>query len=238
MIKCIVIDDESPALQQMCSYVEKSPNLELVASFRDAINAVAFIEQNEIDLIFVDIEMPDLDGLSLVRSLTKPIKAIFTTAYRHYAVDGFAVDAADYLVKPISYAAFIKSINKVSERYFSSTNANSPKGDLEEYIFVKTSYKTIRVNLTEIKYIEANNEYIDIVTDSGERITTKATIRSMEESLPSSYFMRIHRSFIVNLNKVTEVERTRIIFNDEHIPIGNQYASQFNEFCNQKLIKK
>ncbi len=208
--------------------------MELVSSFISALDGVAFIEQNDVDLLFVDIEMPDLDGLSLVRSLSKPIKVIFTTAYRHYAVEGFAVDAADYLIKPISYASFLKSINKVSERYFLQQSSN----DSEEYIFVKSSYKTVRITLAEISYIEAKNEYIDIVMEGGERITTKTTIRFMEETLPGDMFMRVHRSFVVNLNKVAIVERSRIVFGEEQIPIGNQYAAQFNEFCNQKLITR
>ncbi len=235
MIKCIVIDDEPLALEQMASYVEKTPFLELVNSFESAIEAATFLQTDKIDLMFVDIEMPDLNGIELVRAIANPPKVIFTTAYRDYALEGFAVDAADYLLKPIGYSDFLKAVSKTKERYFADSGNNAQ--EMNDFIFVKSNYKTLRVNLSEVLFVEASREYVNIYLENEEMISSNTSLKSIEELLPTHRFMRVHRSFIVNLQKVEVIERNRIIFGRQIVPVGNQYMELFQEFCNKKIVK-
>ena len=237
MIKCIAIDDEPLALQQILTYVEKTPFLELKGVFESAIDAFSFLQTNTVDLMFVDINMPDLSGLDFVKSLSNPAKVIFTTAHREYAAEGFQIDAADYLLKPISYSAFLKSVDKTRERYFDQITHSEPTSETDNFIFVKSNYKMVKVNLSEIQYIEAMREYVRIVFENGSDITTLTSIKLLEENLSSSDFMRIHRSFIVNVNKITIIERNRIVFDKVYIPVSKQYQDVFQEFCDKKSLK-
>lgn len=219
MIKCIVIDDEPLALQQLEQYATKTPILELKGSFDNANDALAFLHENSVDLLFVDINMPQISGLEFVEALPFNIKVIFVTAYREYAIEGFALDAADYLLKPISYGAFIKSVEKVNKRYFATTTP--PQTD-KDYIFVRSGYRSVRVNFCEIEYIESKREYLDIVLVSGEVITTHGALNSIAEKFPKNKFIRVHRSFIVNLDQIRVVERNSIVFGKLYIPISEQ----------------
>ena len=225
-IKCIAIDDEPLALEQIGSYVQKTPFLELIATCKNAYEALEVLKEKEVDLMFIDIDMPDISGLDLVKSLVKKPQIIFTTAYSEYAFEGFQVDAIDYLLKPINYAAFLKAANK-SKIWF---EANSPekaeeqsKSDRKE-IFVKSNYKVVRILLADISYIESANEYIKIFLDNQEVITTFMRLKNIEELLPAGDFMRVHKSFIINLNKILAVDRNRIFIDKKkHIPVGEQY---------------
>lgn len=238
MISCITIDDEPLALKQMSAYVEKTPGLELINSFTNAMKALEFLQENTVDLMFVDINMPDLSGMEFVKSLTKPPKFIFTTAYREYAVEGFNVDAADYLIKPISYSVFLKSVEKTKERYFKiPEKVVSVKTD-DEFLFIKSEYKILRVNFKHIKYIEGMRDYVRIHLDNEKPIMALLSMKKIAEQLPSSDFMRVHRSYIVNLNMITTIERSRIIFDREtYIPISDQYKEAFQSFLDNNFIK-
>jgi two-component system LytT family response regulator len=237
MIRCIAIDDEPLALKQIADYIRKTPFLELVDKFESALIALPFLHENEIDLMFVDINMPDLNGMEFVKSLNNPPKVIFTTAYSEYAIEGFKVDAIDYLLKPISYTDFLKAAEKARDRFGSKNNETAKVESDEKFLFIKSEYKIIRINLSEIKYIEGMREYVRIHIENQKAIMALMSMKKMEEFLPVKNFMRVHRSYIVNLDKITTIERNRIIFDqDVYIPVSDQYKEIFQEFLNDNFL--
>lgn len=236
-IKCIAIDDEPLALQQISSYINKTPFLENMALCQSAFEAKEYIANNEIDLMFVDINMPDLNGMDFVKSLVEKPQVIFTTAYSEYALEGFQVDALDYILKPISYDIFLKAATKAKNWF--DLNQKQPEiiQTTSDYLFVKSEYKLIRILLSDIKYIESANEYIQIHLTNEEPVTTLIRLKAMEEQLPKNKFMRVHRSFIVNLDQVKVIERNRIIFDHKiYIPIGDQYKEGFQTFIDKTFM--
>jgi len=237
IIKCIAIDDEPLALKQISSYIEKTPFLEAVALCRSAFDAIEFLADNEVDLMFVDINMPDLNGLDFVKSLIQKPQIIFTTAYSEYAIEGFQVDALDYLLKPISYAVFLKSANKAKTWFELNHKQQESVQTTQDSLFVKSEYKMVRIFLSEIKYIESANEYIQIHLVNDEPVTTLIRLKTMEEQLPKDKFMRVHRSFIVNLDRIKVIERNRIVFDHNvYIPVGEQYKEKFQEFVDKTFL--
>lgn len=237
MIKCIAIDDEPHALRQLAEYIEAVPYLSLEGSFESAFDACNFLHDNAIDLIFVDINMPDINGIDFVKSLSKNVKIVFITAHSEFAYEGFQLDAADYLLKPISFTDFLKSTNKVNERYFQQNSSLPEIQQNRDYLFIKSEYRVIRINFKDIKYIESNREYVKIFLDGSEPITTLMSIKKLEETLPGNMFMRVHRSFIVNLDKITVVERNRIIFDNKvYIPISENYGEKFQEYMEKGFV--
>lgn len=238
MITCIAIDDEPLALKQIKSYIEKIPYLQLVNSFTSAMKALDFLKDNEVDLMFVDINMPDITGLEFVKSLNNPPKVIFTTAYREYAVEGFQVDAADYLVKPISFAAFLKSCDKTQERYFTQKEESTSIKRDDQFLFIKSEYKIVRINLNDIKYIEGMRDYIRVHLSNEKPIMALLSMKKMMDYLPQEKFMRVHRSYIVALDRITTIERNRIVFGkDVYIPISDQYKEEFQTFLDENFLK-
>ncbi len=244
MIKCIAIDDEPLALSQVVSYIEKVPFLELVKGCQDAFEALEIMSSSEIDLIFVDINMPDLNGMELVKTLIHKPMVIFTTAYSEYAVEGFKVDAIDYLLKPFDFRDFCRAAGKALKVWELNNNVE-PVPEVtavpaEKSLFVKTEYKVVRINIDSIKYIESMSEYVRIVTDTDTKpILTLLSMKKMEDRLPSDRFMRVHRSFIVNLHKINEVSRLRIVFDGEtYIPVGDLYKERFTEYITKLSIGK
>ena len=237
MIKCIAIDDEPLALRQLSEYIKTVPYLSLESSFESALEACAFMQEHAIDLVFADISMPDINGIELANSLPAGTKIIFITAHSEYAYDGFRIDAADYLLKPISLADFLQSVSKVNERYFKRNDTLPEIKQDKNHLFIKSEYRIIRICFSNIRYIESKREYVRIVLDGQEPISSLMSITKLEESLPASMFMRVHRSFIVNLEKITVVERNRIIFgNDTYIPIGDNYSARFQEYVKRNFI--
>lgn len=236
-IKCLAIDDEPLALQQICSYIEKTPFLTLVAQCQSATEALECLEKNEVDLMFVDINMPDINGMDFVKSLVEKPQVIFTTAYSQYALEGFQVDALDYVLKPISYEVFLKAANKAKLWFERAQKSTETIQTTPDYLFVKSEYKLVRILLSEIKYIESANEYIQIYLINQPPVTTLIRLKSMEEQLPKNRFMRVHRSFIVNLDQVKVIERNRIIFDQKvYIPIGDQYKESFQAFVDKTFL--
>ena len=240
-IKCIAIDDEPLALEQIGSYVQKTPFLELIATCKNAYEVLEVLKEKEVNLMFIDIDMPDISGLDLVKSLVKKPQIIFTTAYSEYAFEGFQVDAIDYLLKPINYAAFLKAANK-SKIWFEANSPEKaeqqPKSDRKE-IFVKSNYKVVRILLADISYIESANEYIKIFLENQEVITTFMRLKNIEELLPAGDFMRVHKSFIINLNKILAVDRNRIFIDKKkHIPVGEQYKEIFNKYMDDTFLNE
>ncbi len=237
MIKCIAIDDEPLALRQISDFIRKTPYLEHAGECKNAFEAIDILNKEAIDLMFVDINMPGLSGMDFIKSLSNRPEVIFTTAYSEYAVEGFKVDALDYLLKPIGYNAFLKATNK-ARSYFETLEKVSQTGeDHGEYLFVKSEYKIVRINLAEIKYIEGMREYVRIYIENSRPVMSLMSMKSLEEKLPPDKFMRVHRSFIVNLAKITTIERSRIIFDKEvYIPVSEQYKERFQEYIEKHFL--
>jgi two-component system LytT family response regulator len=236
-LKCIAIDDEPLALKQIQLYIGKTDFLSLEGSFSSAVEAFAKVNETHPDLLFVDINMPELNGIDFVKMLDYPVMIIFTTAYNEYAVEGFKLDAVDYLLKPISYADFLKAANKAKELFEMRHNAKETVSMNQDYLFVKSEYRVIRIKFEDIKYIESQREYVCIHLTDGTSIMTLLSMKSVEERLPKNYFMRVHRSFIVNLNKITVIERQRIVFDKKtYIPIGDLYKDNFEEYLKNHFL--
>ena len=236
-IRCIAIDDEPLALDQIGEYIQKTPFLELCGLFDSALQAFEVIGEIHIDVMFVDINMPDLNGMDFVKSLENAPKIVFVTAYCEHALEGFRVDALDYLLKPIGYSEFFKSANKVKSWFdIHPTKPDEIKSN-KEFLFIKSEYKIVRINFNDIKYIEGMNEYIRIHLTNSKPVMTLLSMKSIEEQLPTDRFMRVHRSFIVNLSKITVIERSRIIFDvDVYIPISEQYKDNFQNFLDKNFL--
>lgn len=237
MIKCIAIDDEPLALQKIGGYIDKTPFLEKAALFESALEAIEVIQNEHIDLMFVDINMPDLNGMDFVKSLKNPPHVIFTTAYSEYAIEGFKVDAVDYLLKPIDYSDFLKAIEKARKRLSLSDKKETVVESNEKFLFIKSEYKILRINLSEIKFIEGMREYLRIHIQNQHPVMALMSMKKMEEYLPAKQFMRVHRSFIVNLEKVATIERSRIIFDkDVYIPVSDQYKVAFQKYLDDNFL--
>lgn len=239
MLKCIAIDDEPLALRQLKGYIEKIPYLELTATCNNALEAQQLLASQHVDLIFVDINMPDLSGVEFVRSLVDRPMVIFTTAYSEYAVEGFKLDAVDYLLKPFSFADFSRSAGKANSLYELRHNqrAGEPEATPEalpkdkEYISVKADYKVSLVKISNIVYLESEGEYVRMHLDDGTTITTLFRLKNMEAALPSDMFMRVHRSYIVNLRCIKGYVRGRVFLSDtEYVPIGENYKESFQHY--------
>ncbi len=237
MIHCIAIDDEPLALKQMAGYIEKTPFLKLVGQFESALQAISWMQENLVELMFVDINMPDLSGMEFVKSLNNPPGVIFTTAYSEYALEGFRVDAIDYLLKPIAYGDFLKAAEKALERIVKKEEATSRVESDENFLFVKSEYKILRIKLSHIRYIEGMREYIRIHIENQKAVMALMSMKKMEAFLPQKQFMRVHRSYIVNLEKVNAIERNRILFDpDVRIPISEQYKAAFQEYLDKNFL--
>ncbi len=237
MMRCIAIDDEPLALQQMAGYIEKTPFLKLAGQFESALQAMTWLQDNQVELMFVDINMPDLNGMDFVKSMKNPPGVIFTTAYSEYALEGFRVDAIDYLLKPIGYGDFLKGAEKAVERIGATEKAAPIVESDENFLFVKSEYKILRINLSDIKYIEGMREYVRIHIENQRPVMALMSMKKIEAFLPRQKFMRVHRSYVVNLEKVNAIERHRIIFeSDIRIPISEQYKAAFQEFLDKNFL--
>jgi len=240
-ITCIAVDDEPLALGLIVSYIQKTPFLELKGQFDNPIDAMEFLEGNLVQLLFLDIQMPDLTGVEFARILDENSRVIFTTAFDKYAIEGFKLEALDYLLKPISYEVFLKSTNR-AKKYFKLTTSSDTHTDSKvtsngDYLFVKADYQVKRIDYTEILYFEGLKDYVKLYIESSNKpIVFHSTMKSLEEKLPTDRFMRIHRSYIVGLDKIKTIERDRILFGKERIPISKQYKEVFDEFIKNKFL--
>lgn len=239
IIKCVIVDDEPLAVELLASYVKKIPFLELCGKYTNATDALHGIGETPVDLLFLDIQMPELNGLELSRMVSENTRIVFTTAFNQYAIDGFRVNALDYLLKPISYAEFMEACNKALQWFqLVQQNELQPATKAEEEptsIFVKSEYKLLQINLDDIRYIEGLKDYVKIYTEqSPHPILSLMNMKAIEQMLPASRFIRVHRSFIVQKSKIREIERNRIVFGDVYIPIGDSYKQAFQDFVNSK----
>jgi two-component system, LytTR family, response regulator LytT len=237
IIKCIAIDDEPLALNKMSNYITKTPFLELVGVCRSGFDAIDYFSKYKVDLMFIDINMPDINGLDFVKSLQNKPQIIFTTAFSEYAFEGFKVNALDYLLKPIGYNDFLKAANK-AKNYFESNSIQTTKKEGErEYLFVKSGYKIVRISLGDIIYIEGMREYVRINLANSKSILSLIALRVLEEQLPSDKFMRVHRSYIVNLEKIATIDHSRIIFEGNvYIPVSDQYKDFFQKYLSSHSL--
>lgn len=220
-MKAIAIDDEPMALEVVRAHAAKVPYLELASSFTDALEALEYLQHEQVDLLFLDIKMPDITGLEFVTSLQKKPLVVFTTAYTEHAVTSFELDAIDYLLKPFSLARFVKACNKAQELLHLRTNAVPPK----DYIFLKTGYEQIKVCFDEILYMEAAGNYVTFVLE-GKKLLTRMTIAELIEQLPTGRFTRVHRSYIVAKDRIDKIERHQVCINGNCVPVGATYLQQ------------
>ncbi len=247
MIKCIAIDDEPLALKKLVTYIKKIPFLELVAQCRSAIEAQQVIENQPVEAIFLDINMPDLNGLDFAKSMQDHSKGpvmVFTTAYSEYAIEGYKANAVGYLLKPYGFDEFEAAAQKVKEiceiRQQSATAVEVSADTHDGVIYVKSDYKIVRISINKINYIEAMSEYLRIsCEDKDKPVIVLLSMKRIEEHLPSSKFMRIHRSFIINLDKISEVKKNHVVLGDGvSLPIGDNYKDAFMAYVNSKILTK
>lgn len=249
-IRCLAVDDEPLALAILENYIQKIPNLTLVATCTEPLEALSLIQQGKVDLLFLDIQMPTLTGIQFLRVMNGKCKTILTTAYSEFALEGYDYDVADYLLKPISFERFLKAVQKATNqlsienrtafRYQLAENStptnisDSQSIDSQkvvdniqlDFIFVKTEYKIQKINLCDILYLEGLKDYVSIYTTT-ERILTLQTMKKMEEMLPSNRFVRVHKSYIVSLEKIETIERQRIFIGKNIIPVGDSFQKDF-----------
>ena len=239
-LNCVIIDDEPLAQELLQSYIEKTPFLNLKGVYSSAVQAMKeMASQEAIHLMFLDIQMPGLNGLEFSKLVNAETKIVFTPAFEQYALDSYKVNALDYLLKPISYTDFMQAVNKAVNWFElqekSKMGSQEQSSDSQEFIYVKSDYKLVQIPLNRILYIEGLKDYIKIyVEDSSRPILSLMSMKSIEELLPASKFIRVHRSFIVQKDKIKIVDRGRILFDKLHIPIGDSYKQKFQEFLEQR----
>lgn len=236
-LRTIAIDDEPLALRLVSDYVSKTPYLELVGAFENPLDAIDFLSSQPVDLIFVDIQMPDLTGIEFARSLETAPKIVFTTAYEKYALEGYKLNAIDYLLKPFSYEEFLKAAGKARKQAELEAHALPVMEANNQFLFLKSEYKIRRINFNDILYIEGLKDYIKVyISGEDKPILSLNSIKSLEQKLPEEKFMRVHRSFIVNLDKIEVIERSRIVFNKTYIPVSDQYKDKFQEYLDKNFL--
>jgi two-component system, LytTR family, response regulator LytT len=237
MIKVIAIDDEPLALKLVAGYIEKTPGLKLVGKFDNPVDASEFLAEVKVDLIFVDIQMPDLSGIEFTRLIEKGPKVIFTTAYEKYALEGYKLEIIDYLLKPFSYEEFLIAVHKV-RNLLSLEDKSLSKVDVNnEFLFLKSDYKIKRINFKNILYIEGMKDYVKVyIQNSPDPVLSITSLKLLESKLPDSKFMRVHRSFIVNLEKIDTIDRSRIVFGKEYIPVSDQYKDKFQLYLDKNFL--
>jgi two-component system response regulator LytT len=237
-MRTIAIDDEPLALQLVSGYIDKTPFLEYFGGFDNPLSAMEFIEEEPVDLIFLDIQMPDLTGTEFARILKNGPKIIFTTAYEKYALEGFKLDAVDYLLKPFSYEEFLNAASKARKLFDLEKKANTAQVEANsEFLFLKSEYKIRRINFNDIQYIEGLKDYVKVYLQNDPKpILSISSMKAIESKLPANKFMRIHRSYIVNLEKIQTIERFRILFGDKRLPVSDQYKDKFQDFLDKNFL--
>ena len=232
-MKCVIVDDEPLALDLLESYVKKTPFLELAGKYSSAVQAMKELADQQTDVIFLDIQMPELNGLEFSRMLSPETRIIFTTAFDQYAIDGYKVNALDYLLKPISYPDFLQAANKALHQH--ELMHRSPQDEIDS-IFVKSEYKLVQIKLKNILYVEGLKDYIKIYEeDNPKPVLSLMSMKAMEDLLPSSQFMRIHRSYIVRKDKIRIIDRGRIVFGKTYIPISDSYKQTFQDYLEKRI---
>ena len=234
ILKCAIIDDEPLAAELMASYAKKLPMLDLRGTYSSAITAMKDLRDNPVDLLFLDIQMPELSGLEFARILPRQTRVVFTSAFSQYAIDGYKVNALDYLLKPISYEDFVN----VTNRAFESLNREQQTALFaqDKFIFVKSDYKLVKVDLDDVLYVEGLKDYVKIFRKDKRPILSLINMKKIDETLPHPDFLRVHRSFIVHMCKIDMVDRGRIVFGEEFIPISESYKGEVQRFLDDHTL--
>ncbi|MBR4699686.1 MAG: response regulator transcription factor [Prevotella sp.] len=229
-LNCVIIDDEPLAADLLASYARKTPFLNLIGAYNNAVEAMKGIRENNVHLVFLDIQMPDLGGIELAKILPKDTKVVFTTAFSQYAIDSYKVNTLDYLLKPISYEEFVKAADKALE-WFTKVNPNMKLFNKDRFIYVKSDYKMVQIKYDDIIYIEGVKDYVKIFTDNGEKpVMSLMNMKKFEENLPQPEFLRTHRSYIVHMTKVKLIDKFHIAFGKELIPISDTYKEDIQNY--------
>jgi len=239
-ISCIAVDDEPLALEQLSDFISRIPYLDLRATFKKGFDAMMYIKENNVDLVFLDIQMDDITGIQIVKTIAQKPQVIITTAYDQYAIEGYELDVADYLLKPISFERFVKAVKKVYN-HMEVTGKISDGSAIDassNFIFVKADYKLQKINLDDILYIEGYKDYLRFFLTEKRKIMSLMSFKNIEESLPKDKFYRVHKSFIVAISKIESITKSSLSIGDIHIPIGDFYKESFFEFLNQKKLLK
>lgn len=236
-MKCVIIDDEPLAVDLLKDFVSKVDSLELISTFNNAIDAVSFINQTNIDLIFLDIEMPHFSGIEFLNTIEKKPLIIFTTAYSDYAVEGFNLGAVDYLVKPIPFHRFLKSVVRAQQIFNPATGAQSISENItpeseQDFMFVRAEYENVKMNFSDILFIEGLKDYVKIYTTDNKFTLTLISLIKLENLLSSKGFSRIHRSYIINIKHVKSIQKNKVLISDKRIPISESYKNAFFEKIN------
>lgn len=233
-LNCAIIDDEPLAVDLLSSYVNKTAFLNLTGGYNSAIAAIKDLKANPVDLIFLDIQMPELSGIEFAKILPKNTKIVFTTAFSKYAAEGYDVDALYYLLKPISYEDFLKAANKAF-KWFEEREQPETNGR-DRFVFVKSDYKLQKISFDDILYIEGVKDYVRITMTNGNKIMSLMNLKKLEDRLPSPEFMRIHRSYIVHMNKIEVVDRLRVVFGNTYIPISDSYKDNVMAYIDRHTL--
>lgn len=233
-LTCAIIDDEPLAAQLLQSYVKEIPYLQLKGSYNSALTAMSDLRESPVDLLFLDIQMPELSGMEFARLIPDETRIVFTTAFKQYAIDGYKVSAFDYLLKPICFDDFLQVTDKALGQHY--RQAQQKKNQVDRYIFVKTDYRLVRVQLDDILYIEGLKDYVRIRLVNGDRIMSLINMKRLEELLPHPEFMRTHRSYIVRMPSIRIVDRQHITFGDEVIPISDNYKEEVSRFLEEHTL--
>jgi DNA-binding LytR/AlgR family response regulator len=233
----VAVDDEPLALQLITRYIEETPELSLLGKFTNPLEAAVFMKENSVDIVLLDIQMPELNGIEFARQMTRGPKVIFTTAYKKYAIEGFKLEVVDYLVKPFSYQDFLNAIHRAEKLINLEKKSFKDIESSNEFLYLKSNYKIKRIKFNDIQYIEGFNDYVRIYAVSSlEPLQSQITLKVLETKLPAGKFMRIHRSFIVNLQMVDTIDRGRIVFGKVYIPVGDQYKEKFEDYLRKNFL--
>ncbi|MDE6860336.1 MAG: LytTR family DNA-binding domain-containing protein [Duncaniella sp.] len=238
-LRCCVVDDEPLASGLIASYISKTPFMELAGEFSSPKDAISTILEGEVDVVFLDINMPQLNGIEFAKIIPSSVRVIFTTAYDNYAVEGFRVNALDYLLKPISYDEFLAAGNRALQwaELSSRKQEHGQTAPGQDHIIVKSEYKLVQIPIKDILYIEGLKDYVKIYTEGAEKsIMTLISMKALERSLPANRFMRVHRSYIVNLSKIKIIERNRIVFGKTFIPVSESYKQVFADYISSRTL--
>lgn len=237
ILKCAIVDDEPLALELLKSYVKKTPVLELNGAYSSAIEAMKMLPDNPVDLLFLDIQMPELNGLEFSHMVPEDTRIVFTTAFGQYALDGYKVNALDYLLKPISYTDFLQSVNKAVQWFDRKRSIDNEPTDKPDFIYVKSDYKLIQISLKDILYIEGLKDYVKIHLEGESRpILSLTSLKALEEKLPTDRFIRVHRSYIVQKQKIRVIDKARIVFGKEYIPVSESYKQELQNYINDHSV--
>ncbi len=233
-MNCIIVDDEPLARDILEEFAGKVPFLKVKASCQNGFEALQVLQKEKIDLIFLDIQMPDMNGIQLYESLNYRPLVIFTTAYSNYAVTGFDLDAVDYLIKPFAFQRFLKAVNKAHEQFQARRPASATAEAARDFMFVKDGTKIVKVNYGDILYMEGMKDYVKILLKGKKMVLTLMSMQHMMEKLPKNRFIRIHRSYIVSLSKIEMVEKNRVVIGGKHLPVGSSYKNELMEVLGGK----